>query len=75
VRQVFYLVVARGLIEKTVSGYRRVEYVLKNGRQAELIPFEHIRDDSYVALDGAGSRYGYMSPEEYMAEVNEQIRG
>ena len=49
VRQIFYLMVAMYGYEKTEKAYKRLGAHLCNARRAELIPFSHIRDDSFVS--------------------------
>jgi hypothetical protein len=44
VRQIFYVLVARLVIEKTALEYRNLAYVLRKARRARIIPFEHIHD-------------------------------
>jgi hypothetical protein len=44
VRQVFYVLVARLVIQKTALEYRNLAYVLRKARRARIIPFEHIHD-------------------------------
>jgi len=44
VRQIFYILVARLVIQKTAAEYRNLAYVLRKARRARLIPFEAIHD-------------------------------
>ena len=44
VRQIFYVLVARLVIEKTALEYRNLAYVLRKARRARIIPFEAIHD-------------------------------
>ena len=43
-RQVFYILVARLVIEKTKAEYQKLGYTLRRARRARLVPFEHIHD-------------------------------
>lgn len=43
-RQIFYVLVARLVIEKTALEYRNLAYVLHKARRARIIPFEAIHD-------------------------------
>jgi hypothetical protein len=44
VRQIFYVLVARLVIQKTALQYRNLAYVLRKARRARIIPFEAIHD-------------------------------
>ena len=44
VRQIFYVLVARLVIQKTALEYRNLAYVLRKARRARIIPFEAIHD-------------------------------
>jgi hypothetical protein len=60
VRQIFYVMVARLVIEKSLSEYRNLAYLLRKARRARLLPFEAIHDQGSVlphslnGWDGAG---------------------
>jgi hypothetical protein len=43
-RQIYYVLVARLVIEKTAREYRNLAYVLRKARRARIIPFEAIHD-------------------------------
>jgi hypothetical protein len=44
VRQIFYVLVAQLVIEKTKAEYCKLGYLLSKARRARIIPFEHIHD-------------------------------
>jgi hypothetical protein len=46
VRQVFYGLETRGIVEKSESGYRRVQEALVTMRRAEMIPYRFISDNT-----------------------------
>jgi hypothetical protein len=48
VRQVFYVLVARLVIQKTQAEYRNLAYLLRKARRARLVPFEWIHDQGSV---------------------------
>lgn len=48
VRQIFYVLVARLVIQKTQLEYRNLAYLLRKARRARIIPFEHIHDQGSV---------------------------
>jgi hypothetical protein len=52
VRQIFYVLVARLVIQKTALEYRNLAYVLRKARRARIIPFEHVHDQGST-LPGA----------------------
>jgi hypothetical protein len=51
-RQVFYILVANYLYEKTERAYGRLGNHLNMARRARLIPFEYLRDDSLHGFFG-----------------------
>jgi hypothetical protein len=59
-RQIFYVLVARLVIEKTKAEYEKLGYTLRRARRGRIIPFEHIHDsgtvlpDSLTGFDDAG---------------------
>jgi len=48
VRQIFYVLVARLVIQKTKQEYDQLAYLLRKARRARVIPFEHIHDQGSV---------------------------
>jgi hypothetical protein len=58
-RQLFYILVARLIIAKTVAEYKKLGYMLRRARRARIVPFEHIHDSgttlphSLVGYDNA----------------------
>jgi hypothetical protein len=60
-RQLFYIMVARLLIEKANDEYARLGYLLRRARRAKLIPFESIADSGSILpsqLKGWEEDYG-----------------
>lgn len=49
IRQIFYRLVGVYAYEKTFRAYKNLAEYLNRARRAELIPFEHIRDDGIIA--------------------------
>jgi hypothetical protein len=52
IRQIFYILIGRGEMEKTESEYARLIYNLGRARRARLIDFDDIRDDGIVVAQG-----------------------
>jgi hypothetical protein len=46
VRQIFYALTVRNVVQKTESGYRRTAYHLKEMRRKNVIPYGHIADNT-----------------------------
>ena len=53
VRQMFYALVARGVIPKDERAYERLGYVLGRARRARMLPFHTLRDDGEVTVPDA----------------------
>jgi hypothetical protein len=52
-RQIFYRLVAAYGYPKTEDAYGRLTEHLGRARRAEMIPFDHIRDDGISVMDHA----------------------
>src|SRR4051794_27024891 len=48
VRQIFYRLVGAHGYDKTEAAYERLGNLLVRARRAQMIPFEHIRDDGVI---------------------------
>lgn len=59
-RQIFYILVARMVIEKTKKEYANLSYMLCKARRARLIPFAQIHDQGSTL---PGTLMGYDRPE------------
>src|SRR5688572_4606243 len=54
IRQIFYRLVAMHGFEKTERGYKQLCEILNRARRAQLVPFEHIRDDGFHRSERLG---------------------
>ena len=58
IRQIFYRLVAGGLIGKTEKDYKRLCETLNKARRARMVPFAAIRDDGVTTNSPEGFLYG-----------------
>jgi hypothetical protein len=70
VRQIFYVLVARMVIEKTQLEYRNLAYLLRKARRARVIPFQHIHDQGSVLPH---SLLGYDSARDLAWSVRDEV--
>ena len=71
VRQVFYVLVARLVIQKTALEYRNLAYVLRKARRAQIIPFER---DPRPGQHAAGDPVRVVRPGRPRVVVRHQVR-
>ena len=71
VRQVFYVLVGRQVIEKTKNAYRNVAWLLNMARRAGVVPFEHIHDRGTTL---PFSLLGDLSAEDLTSSLNYRVR-
>jgi hypothetical protein len=70
VRQAFYQLLARGRVLNCYKSYRRIERLLKEGRLAGLIDWDHIEDRARETITPAT----WNNPAEIVRAVAEQYR-
>jgi hypothetical protein len=70
VRQIFYILVAQLVIEKTKGEYGQLAYLLRRARRARVIPFEHIHDQGTTLPT---SLVGYDDADDLAWEIQWQV--
>lgn len=70
-RQVFYILVANYLYEKTERAYGRLGDHLSMARRAGRIPFEYLRDDSLHGFFGGD----YEGEDQFWADIGRRAKG
>jgi hypothetical protein len=68
-RQVFYRLVVKAVIDKTERDYKRLGEILNRARRAELVSFDAMRDDGLI-VRGPTS---YRTEEHYRRSLDKQI--
>jgi hypothetical protein len=67
IRQIFYRLVGRELIDKTETGYDRLVELVNRARRARVIGMDAIRDDGLSGVLAAGA--GWASPEDWISSL------
>ena len=73
VRQVYYRLVAQGVVDKTERAYKRLGEHLVRARRARLIAFDDLRDDSWSILS-ARSYGGVADFHDHVGELARAYR-
>lgn len=71
VRQIFYVLVARRVIEKTQLEYRNLARVLRKARRTRMIPFEAIHDQGSTL---PYSLVGYLAERDLARMIRDVVR-
>lgn len=70
IRQLFYGLIARVVIDKTEANYSKLCEVLNRARRAGMVPWESIRDDG----PAVHVPYGFDSPDDFLSDVRYSAR-
>jgi hypothetical protein len=73
IRQIFYRLVGRDLIDKTEAGYGRLVELCNRARRARVIDMSAIRDDGVSGSLSTGA--GWDSPEEWIGSLIDDTEG
>jgi hypothetical protein len=70
-RQLFYVLVAAEVVDKTNNAYRRLGYTVRKARRARLIDFDAIADDGSML---PGTLTGYDSKDDLIWLIGYRVR-